>query len=287
MIPHSHNDLLDLGVVTQCLLAKHILQPKQAYCMNVCLKINVKLGGMNQYIPQQHVPFINDQTIVFGADVSHPSPGIYIYNIDPKESVADNAIYWYVFLGDSARGSLAAVVASMDPQLSRYAAETRVQAGRTEIIADLSIMAHALLMKFIDSNKKRPERILFYRDGVSEGQFADVLRNEVLAIKSVCQSIAKDYDPSITFVVVQKRHHARFFPVGSQNADKSGNCSAGTVVDTTIVHPFEFDFCKYHRSMQLRTMRRQLKGVFKFHRPSISCRITRNFTPRPLSRLVR
>lgn len=206
---------------------------------------------MNQFIPQKEVPFITDQTIVFGADVSHPSPGKYIYNIDPKESVANNNLYCFV-LGDSARGSLAAVVASMDPQLSRYAAETRVQAGRTEIIADLAIMAHALLLKFMDINKKRPGRILFYRDGVSEGQFADVLRNEVLAIKSVCQSIAKDYDPAITFIVVQKRHHARFFPVGPKDADRSGNCPAGTVVDTAIVHPFEFDFCKYyHHSMQI------------------------------------
>lgn len=88
-----------------------------------------------------------------------------------------------------------------------------------------------------------------------------MLRNEVLAIKSVCQSIAKDYDPLITFVVVQKRHHARFFPVGSQYGDKSGNCPAGTVVDTDIVHPFEFDFCKYHPSMQ--NMRRQL--IIGFH----------------------
>lgn len=48
--------------------------------------------------------------------------------------------------------------------------------------------------------------------------------------------------PKLTVVVVGKRHHVRFFPASPQNADKSGNCRAGTVVDTDISHPVEFDF---------------------------------------------
>ena len=45
----------------------------------------------------------------------------------------------------------------------------------------------------------------------------------------------------ITIIVVGKRHHVRFFP-GQSDADRSGNCPAGTVVDKDIVHPTEFDF---------------------------------------------
>ncbi|CDH60977.1 predicted protein [Lichtheimia corymbifera JMRC:FSU:9682] len=41
----------------------------------------------------------------------------------------------------------------------------------------------------------------------------------------------KHYYSSITFVDVQKRHHTRFFPVGSQNADRRGNYQVGAVVD--------------------------------------------------------
>jgi hypothetical protein len=52
-------------------------------------------------------------------------------------------------------------------------------------------------------------------------------------------------------VVVQKRHHTRFFPTDERDIDRTGNCPSGTVVETTVVHPFEFDFyLKSHPSLQ-------------------------------------
>ena len=48
--------------------------------------------------------------------------------------------------------------------------------------------------------------------------------------------------PKITILVVGKRHHVRFFPMNQNEADKSGNCPAGTVVDTDVTNPAEFDF---------------------------------------------
>ncbi len=32
-------------------------------------------------------------------------------------------------------------------------------------------------------------------------------------IREACQKVASDYKPAVTFLVVQKRHHTRFFPV--------------------------------------------------------------------------
>lgn len=55
-----------------------MIQAKKQYCANICLKINVKLGGMNSFISPSQVPFITDRpTILMGADVSHPGPGNY------------------------------------------------------------------------------------------------------------------------------------------------------------------------------------------------------------------
>ncbi|KAI8371592.1 Piwi domain-containing protein [Radiomyces spectabilis] len=208
-----------LGVSTQCVQSKHINDAKKQYCANVCLKVNMKLGGMNLFLAPPMIPFISSRpTILFGADVTHPAPG------------------------ETNRPSIAAVTASMDARASRYASAIRVQANRTEIVADLANMVKELLKNFYQSCGQKPERILFYRDGVSEGQFQAVKDNEIAAIRAACASLDKNYKPPITFVVVQKRHHARFFPVEQRDADRTGNCMPGTVVDTGIVHPFEFDF---------------------------------------------
>jgi Piwi domain len=45
--------------------------------------------------------------------------------------------------------------------------------------------------------------------------------------------------PKITVIVVGKRHHVRFFPHPNQ-ADRSGNCPAGTVIDRDVTNPAEF-----------------------------------------------
>ncbi|CAG8522996.1 5713_t:CDS:10 [Ambispora gerdemannii] len=209
----------EIGVASQCVQLRHMMQAKKQYCVNLCLKMNVKLGGMNCYLAQDTVPFVSERpTIIMGADVTHSSPG------------------------DASRPSIASLCATMDAKISRYAASIRVQTGRSDIIADLANMVKELLRNFYQACGRKPERILFYRDGVSEGQFTHVLENEIKAVRAACRSLDASYRPTITFVVVQKRHHTRFFPVDRNSSDRTGNCLPGTVIEQTIIHPFEFDF---------------------------------------------
>ena len=123
-----------------------------------------------------------------------------------------------------------------------------------------------MITKFIDYRKnfekkqtnQAPKRIVFYRDGVSEGQFKQVLEKELPLIQgwsgmlsaNVYRLLIQDssgackelgISPTITIIIVGKRHHVRFFPAPNV-ADRSGNCPAGTVVDRDVVHPTEFDF---------------------------------------------
>jgi len=62
----------------------------------------------------------------------------------------------------------------MDAHPSRYCATVRVQRPRQEIIQDLASMVRELLVQFYKSTRYKPTRIIFYRDGVSEGQFRQV-----------------------------------------------------------------------------------------------------------------
>jgi len=71
-----------IGISTQCIQGKHIMSIKRQYCANVCLKINAKLGGMNSYLSKHQLPFVNEEpTILFGANVTHPSSSNYHYYI--------------------------------------------------------------------------------------------------------------------------------------------------------------------------------------------------------------
>ncbi|PKC01525.1 Piwi-domain-containing protein [Rhizophagus irregularis] len=210
-----------IGVATQCILSKKAINPKKQYCANVCLKMNVKLGGENSFLIPEHIQFVADQpTILMGADITHPSPGDY------------------------KSPSYAALCGSMNARASHYIASLRVQTGHAEIIVDLENMVKELLRTFYQTHRLKPKKILFYRDGVSKSRYIDVLESELTAIKDACHSLEANYKPTITFVLVKKRRHTRFFPIDRQNYDRTGNCPPGTVIETDITHPFEFDFCK-------------------------------------------
>ncbi|KAF9624717.1 hypothetical protein IFM89_013255 [Coptis chinensis] len=229
----------DLGLVSQCCLTKHVFKMNKQYLANVALKINVKVGGRNTVLIDalsRRIPVVSDEpTIIFGADVTHPHPG------------------------EDSSPSIAAVVASQDwPEITKYAGLVCAQAHRQELIQDLykvwqdpqkgtmtGGMVKDLLRSFHKATGQKPSRIIFYRDGVSEGQFYQVLLYELDAIRKACASLEPNYQPRVTFVVVQKRHHTRLFANNHNDRrtiDRSGNILPGTVVDSKICHPTEFDF---------------------------------------------
>ncbi|KRY60812.1 Protein argonaute-2, partial [Trichinella britovi] len=209
-----------LGIATQCVQAKNVVKTTPQTLSNLCLKINVKLGGVNSILLPSIRPRVFNEPIIFmGADITHPPAG------------------------DSKKPSISAVVGSMDAHPSRYAATVRIQQHRQEIITDLANMVKELLIQFYRSTRFKPTRILLYRDGVSEGQFFNVLQHELRAMREACMMLERGYQPGITFIAVQKRHHTRLFAVEKKDqVGKAFNIPPGTTVDVGITHPTEFDF---------------------------------------------
>ncbi|RVW54413.1 Protein argonaute MEL1 [Vitis vinifera] len=147
-------------------------------------------------------------------------------------------------LFDAIQRKIPLVVASMDwPEVTKYRGwcllSTTVKKLFRISIKQLQILIRELLIAFRRSTGYKPSRIIFYRDGVSEGQFSQVLLHEMDSIRKACASLEEGYLPPVTFVVVQKRHHTRFFPSDHRSrdlTDRSGNILPGTVVDTKICH---------------------------------------------------
>ncbi|XP_064459891.1 protein argonaute-2-like [Ornithodoros turicata] len=219
----------ELGLRTQCIMDNNVIKKcNAALVTNLCQKINAKMGGTNNSLLAQEKPSIFQKpVIIIGADVTHPAPG------------------------DKLRPSIAACVGSLDSIPSKFHASIRVQmedaaaTSRVEIIKDLKDMMKDMLKAFYRATKHKPERIIFFRDGVSEGQFMEVRNREVSAIRLACQELSPNetYEPALTFIVVQKRHHTRFMP--SSDRDGVGKCRnvpPGTTVDSVVTHPLDFDF---------------------------------------------
>jgi len=208
-------------VPTQCMDSRKVLNPRNnafVYQSNVALKVNAKLTGANTAI-HPAMPNVDSLTMVMGADVHHPPPG-----------------------GDRAKPSIASVVASYDANLSKYHTEISQQPNRLEPILNMKKSTLSLLRAFFSKRNQLPRHIIMYRDGVGEGMFPFMLSHELRSIKEACAEMQKGYDPKVTFIIVQKRNHVRLFPEDERMADKNGNMLAGTVVDTGIVDPHDFDF---------------------------------------------
>ncbi|XP_055802748.1 protein argonaute 2 [Solanum dulcamara] len=202
-----------IGVVTQCCLSSNANKGQDQYLANLCMKINAKLGGSNMELMERLPNFGSEDNVMFiGADVNHPAAR------------------------NETCPSIAAVVATVNwPAANRYAARVCPQDHRTEKILNFGSMCADLVNTYARLNKVKPNRIVVFRDGVSEGQFDMVLNEELLDLaKAIYDS---HYQPAITLVVAQKRHHTRLFPEGGP-----ANVPPGTVVDTIIVHPTDFDF---------------------------------------------
>ncbi|KAJ6608634.1 Piwi domain-containing protein [Mycena sp. CBHHK59/15] len=240
------------GIRTSCMREDNLQTARSHYYNNVAIKINARLGGC--YAVPQSIVLENmakdwltstrskpkdDPFMIMGADVAHPGPGIN-------------------------KPSVASLVWSYDQHASSYVTFSQVQNPRQEIIVDLRGMVRQAVWEFYKKDHVTPKRIVFYRDGVSEGEFSKVGDHEIADIDganhlslpsnlSLTSTLAAFLDvwqrgkltapkPLLTFIIVVKRHHVRFFPSDSSSADKTGNCRPGLVVENGLRSPFAQDF---------------------------------------------
>lgn len=181
--------------------------------------------------------------MLVGMDVTHPGPG-------------------------SIKGtpSIAGVVASYDVDHTIYPASLRLQASTQEMIEDLCSMMTERLLLFQKKRKILPQRIIVFRDGVSEGQFPMVLQAEYPKFKQAFQRFdlqGKPYRPKLTIIICGKRHHTRFYPTQEGTGDHLGNPKPGTVVDRGITAIYEFDFfLQAHGGLQGQTRPTHYTVVF-------------------------
>lgn len=87
-----------------------------------------------------------------------------------------------------------------------------------------------MLCPCVQVNHNFPEKIVVYRDGVSDGQLKMVELYEVPQLLK-CFETFPNYEPKLAFIVVQKRISTTLY---SCSADRFGTPPPGTILDHTV-----------------------------------------------------
>lgn len=154
--------------------------PDPMLSANLALKFSMKSGGQPWAVSPTDLPLIKKKTMVIGLDVTHPSP-------TSKDSAP----------------SIAAIAWSKDPALSAWFADGMTQTGRREMIDGLPVLLGGAIASWRKHNGNQlPDEILVFRDGVSEGQFHQVLDVEFGLMKNAFDKVyGPGKHPKVSIIV--------------------------------------------------------------------------------------
>ncbi|CAO4378157.1 unnamed protein product [Caenorhabditis nigoni] len=166
-----------------------------------------------------------EPTLVLGVDVSHPSA---------RDLKGDDPVK---------RLSVATVVGNIDVDCTEFRASSKLQDVGEERIVRFEVEIQKRIGEFAQFNGKFPKHIVIYRDGLSEGDFQRTLYEEKTAVETACKEFP-GIETTLTYIVVTKRHHTRFFLKDEQQGlEQQGfNVRPGTLVEDTVTTTDYYDF---------------------------------------------
>lgn len=231
------------GVPSQVLQSKRVIANSPQYSSNVAMKVNAKLGGVTAKVnPSDKRRGLPPKGAIIGADVTHPSPGV----LTP---------------------SLVGMCISNDAHGVSYMGGGEGNGDRIEIIKDVTMrfILKPLLLEWaatIGDGKQVPSYVYYFRDGVSESEYVEIINREVPCMRKLlgeCQAMVTNnpnnnvWRGKMVVVIANKRHHLRVWPNPNEknNGDQNHNPLPGTLVDRDITSPHGYDFLLYsHTALQ-------------------------------------
>ncbi|KAG8671632.1 hypothetical protein FPOAC1_004884 [Fusarium poae] len=215
------------GIHTCCLQGDKITSNKNPlqYFANCALKWNLKAGGVNHKLHNEFGLIKEGKTMVVGYDVTHPT------NMPLDQS--------------DAAPSLVGLVATIDRDMGQWPAYSWEQSSKQEMLDETLTEAFKSRLELwqMHNRQQLPENIVIFRDGVSEGQFAQVLQKELPRIRIACNAkYPKNKAPKISLIVSVKRHQTRFYPTSAESMTSKNNIENGTIVDRGVTQARYWDF---------------------------------------------
>ncbi|XP_050489341.1 piwi-like protein Siwi isoform X1 [Bombus huntii] len=216
VVPNNRSDrysaikkkcIVDRHTPSQVFLEKNLTNKNvRTIATKVAIQMNCKLGGSPWSI---ELPDID--LMVVGFDVCH----------DTSNKTRDYG----------------AMVASLDKGLTRYYSVTSAHNVGQELSNKFATNLDSALKAYRRTNCKFPSFIVFYRDGVGEGQVPYVMGHEIAQIRDKLKAIHAESGLSVkfAFLIVTKRINTRIF-------NEKKNPPPGTVIDDVVTNPLRYDF---------------------------------------------
>lgn len=227
-----------LGIHTICCVASTLVGEELGPYDKMSLEQNLKapIGRNHAVMNEEGVSAFADLslTLVIGVDVVHAG-------------------------GDTP--SIVSMVGSTDADFATFPGRVRLQPAQHQALDRRTAreLVQDCIVKWKKAHpKKKPSRIIYYRDGVDEDQYDLVMKEEVNGIEEaiVCEVPGFEGVP-ITIIVVSTQHHTSFFAPNDsmtyedENGHDSqppgfrklnGNIRPGLLVDSVITQPSSSEF---------------------------------------------
>ena len=178
--------LTEYPIPSQVVLTSTISKGKnlRSIVSKILIQMNAKVGGIPWAVDK--LPFMTEPTMVCGMDVFHATS-----------------------LG---KKSVLALTASMNQTATTYWSTSVIQ---DEIGQEAANNLQTGMVKALEAFKKHngasPTRIIFYRDGVGEGQVQGVCVPEIEQIKAACAASSLGDSCKLMYINCSKRVNTRIF----------------------------------------------------------------------------
>ncbi|XP_028564520.2 piwi-like protein 2 isoform X4 [Podarcis muralis] len=213
--PPAWNELKDDRIETYARALKSLLSSEETLQLVVCIITGTKddLYGTIKKLCCIQSPIPSQKKLMaIGMDVYH----------DPSRG----------------KRSVVGFVASINHTLTRWYSRVVFQLPHQEIVDSLKVCLVGALQKFHEVNHDLPEKIVVYRDGVSDSQLKMVESYEIPQLEK-CFEAFENYEPKMVVMVVQKKISANMYLAAT---DHFSTPSPGTVIDHTITSRDWVDF---------------------------------------------
>lgn len=198
--------VVELGIPSQIVI-KRILAHKNvgSVATKIAVQMSTKLGG---------IPWL----------IKLPVKGLMTVGFDVSIHPTERSM------------SVGAMVATMDIESGAFFSTTSKYRDGNEMNIQLADHMRKALNIYKEKSGSFPQKIVFYRDGVGEGQIPYVMDQEVNPLLKKLEDIYGAEESSLAYIIVNKRINSRIGKK-SGNANVCINPKPGTVVDREITLP--------------------------------------------------